>query len=87
MVSFCNEVVNEIKAASDETALVGVIRSSMSRFRNERNSFNDDGYIMNMIVSLRSSERETLSSRSIDNIRIAIAIFKKFQHDNPSRIF
>lgn len=87
MVSFCNEVINEIKSASDETALVGVIRNSMARFRHERNSFNDEGYIINMIVSLKSSEREPLPSTSLNNIKIAIAIFRKFQQETPSRIF
>ena len=87
MVSFCNNVIHEIKCAGDETELVRIIRSSMTRFRNERQSFNDDAYIMNMIVSLKSSEQQPLPENSRDNIKIAIAIFRQFQSETPTRIF
>lgn len=87
MVSFCNNVIHEIKTAGDETELVRVIRRSMTRFRNERRSFNDEAYVMNMIVSLKSSEQQPLSANSLDNIKIAIAIFRQFQSEIPTRIF
>jgi hypothetical protein len=65
--------------AKDEADLIHVISASLSRLRKERNSFNDTGYIMNMIASLRAMNTNDLSTGSIDNIKLATAIFRQLQ--------
>lgn len=86
MESFCNEIMKEIKAAESETELIKVIGSSMSQFRKERNSFNESGYIMNMIVALRATNPNDLSPETLNNIKLAIAIFRQFQSKSRERI-
>lgn len=88
MEAFCNEIIAEIKMAKSETELIKVISNSISRFRMERNSFNERGYIMNMIVSLRGmNPNEEHSKDAINNINLAIAIFRQFQKQSQEGIF
>lgn len=72
--------------AKDEADLIHVISASLSRLRKERNSFNETGYIMNMIVSLRAMSTSDLSKGSIENIKLATAIFRQLQSQSQ-RIF
>lgn len=86
MEAFCNEIVAEIKAAKNETELIKVIGHSMSQLRRDRNIYNESGYIMNMIVSLRTIEASGSPSDTQNNLRLAIAIFRELQKENRERI-
>jgi hypothetical protein len=79
MEAFCREIVSEIRTAKNEKDLIWVIGNSLSLLRRERKSYNEEGYIMNMIASLRATDTSDTSSESNDNIRLAIRIFKQFQ--------
>jgi len=89
MEAFCNEVIAEIKDAKNETELIKVIGNSMAQLRTVRNSFNEDGYIMNMIVSLRALKAgiDANSPEMHNTIQLAISIFRQFQKHNPSPLF
>ena len=86
METFCRETIADIKMAKDEADLIHVISASLSRLRKERNSFNDTGYIMNMIASLQAINSNDLSTGSVDNIKLATAIFRQFKVERR-RIF
>jgi hypothetical protein len=83
MEAFCREIVSEIRTAQNEKDLIWVIGNSLSLLRRERKSYNEEGYIMNMIASLRATDISDTSSGSNDNIRLAIRIFKQFQEKSP----
>lgn len=87
METFCGATITDIKMAKDEADLIRVISASLSRLRKERNSFNETGYIMNMIVSLRAMNTSDLSTGSMDNIKLATAIFQQLQSGSRQRIF
>lgn len=87
MQDFCNEIVEQIKASRDERDLIQVINNSMWLLRKERNSFNEAGYVMNMIVSLRAVLPETSSTRVTNNTKLAIAIFRQLQQERQGHIF
>ncbi|MBA4057377.1 MAG: hypothetical protein C0490_21870 [Marivirga sp.] len=87
MEAFCTEIITEIKAAKSETELIKVIAHSMSVFRKERRSFNESGYLMNMIVTLRTTNPTDLSTGMLDNINLAVAIFTQLQRESRERIF
>ncbi len=89
MEEFCRETVTDIKTARNEADLVHVISASLSRLRKERNSFNESGYITHMIVSLHASASTTTSlpADSIENIKLACAIFRQLQNERRDRIF
>ena len=86
METFCKETITDIKMAKDEADLIHVISASLSRLRKERNSFNERGYIMNMLASLRAMNTSDLSPGSVDNIKLAAAIFRQLQVERR-RIF
>jgi hypothetical protein len=86
METFCNEIVAKIKSVNSETELIRVIGGSMAQFRTDRNSFNEAGYIMNMIASLRTTEGEPHPSQTLSNIKLAIAIFRQLQKESRERI-
>lgn len=86
MEAFCTEITMEIKSAKSEADLIKVIGHSMSRLRKERHSFNESGYLMNMILSLRNTQSSDLSKESLNNIELAIAIFMQFQKVTSERI-
>jgi hypothetical protein len=83
MEAFCREIVSEIRTAKNEKDLIWVIGNSLSLLRRERKSYNEEGYIMNMIASLRATDISDTAARSNDNIRLAIRIFKQFQEKSP----
>ena len=87
MEAFCSEVVSGIKDAKSEAELIKVIGDSLARLRKERNSFNERGYVMNMILSLQAMDKQHVSVEALDNIRLAIAIFKQLQKEIRERIF
>ena len=84
METFCKETIADIKMAKDEADLIHVISASLSRLRKERNSFNETGYIMNMIASLRAMNTSDLSTASVDNIKLATAIFRQLKIERRS---
>ena len=86
MEAFCKDTIMDIRTANNEEDLIHVISGSLSRWRRERNSFNESGYIMNMIVSLRAIKTNDLPTDSVDNIKLATAIFRKLQAENRERI-
>jgi len=87
MQDFCNEIIEQIKVAPDEKDLIQVINNSMWLLRTERNSFNEAGYVMNMIVSLRAVLAEAPTMRVNNNTKLAIAIFRQLQRERQGHIF
>ena len=89
MEAFCKEVIAKIKTANSEHDLIRIIGNSMTQLRTVRKSFNENGYIMHMIVSLRALKATYLESKSPEpfNIQLAIAIFRQFQKKDPSLLF
>ena len=87
MEAFCTQIITDIKAAKSETEVIKVIANSMSVFRKERRSFNESGYLMNMIVALRTTNPNDLSTGTLDNINLAVAIFRQLQKESRERIF
>jgi hypothetical protein len=85
MEDFCAKIISEIKQARDERELIRVIGDSLFLLRTERKSFNEAGYFMNMIASLKEVDGDN-SSEMADNISLAISIFRQFQKNNPERI-
>jgi len=86
MQDFCNEIIDQIRTAPNEKDLIQVINNSMWLLRTKSNSFNEAGYVMNMIVSLRTVLAETSSSQDDDNSKLAIAIFRQLQRERHSNI-
>lgn len=86
MVSFCEEILREIKTAENEAALIKVIGNSLQMLQ-ERGNYNEDGYIMNMVVSLRALHTEELSIEALNNVTLATAIFRQFQKGKSVRLF
>lgn len=87
MQDFCNNIIDRIKQAENEKDLIQVINDSMWMLRRQRNSFNEAGYIMNMIVSLRSVSDEASSAAVINNTRLAAAIFRQLQREHQGNVF
>ncbi|MBL0745729.1 hypothetical protein [Chryseolinea lacunae] len=86
MVAFCNEIQREIMNAEDEAVLIKAIANSLQRLQKHRN-YNEDRYIMNMIASLTALRAEDLSTKSLDNVELATAIFRQFQLGKSVRLF
>jgi hypothetical protein len=86
MVSFSEGVINEIKCATTETELKSVVENSFLLLK-ERKIFNETAYIINMIVSLRSTKKETLDPVVINNIKTAIEFFREHKIKNRERLF
>ncbi|MCD9017670.1 hypothetical protein [Parachryseolinea silvisoli] len=86
MEAFCSEIVAEIREAQSEAELIKVIGHSISQLRKDRKSYNESGYIMNMIVSLRSTKPGEVTTETLDNVKLAIAIFRQFQKESRERI-
>jgi hypothetical protein len=86
MEIFCREMVTKIKSVKSEAELIKVVSGSMSEFRANRNSFNETGYIMNMIAFLRTIEQEPHSIQTLNNVKLAIAAFRQLQKENRERI-
>lgn len=88
MEAFCNEIIEEIKAAESEKELIEVIGNSMLLLRKQRHSFNEPGYILNMIASLRAIQSAgTHTPQTLEMISLAIDIFRQFQKERREQIF
>jgi hypothetical protein len=88
MEAFCGEIISEIKTAKSEKEVITVIASSMSQLRRKRNSFNESGFILNMIAALSANQRtEADSNEPAQNVKLAIDIFGQFQKEGRGRIF
>lgn len=90
MQAFCNQIIDDIKVADSEQDLIRIIGNSLRQLRNERNSFNEEIYILNMIVTLRSTRAmspESDSPDTLNNILLAINIFRQFQKAGPAALF
>jgi hypothetical protein len=87
MEDFSIEVIANIKSANDEAELIRVISNSMSQLRKQRKSFDESRYLLHMIVCLRATEKNELSSTAASNIKLAMAIFRQFQKASREGIF
>jgi len=86
MEAFSQEVIGNIKNANNEEELIWIISNSMSQLR-KKGTFNEPRYIMHMIISLRAMTTNGLSVNSINNIRLAMAMFRQLQKDSREPIF
>jgi hypothetical protein len=86
MEDYCKEIIDDIQTAKDESELIRVIGSSMTQLRKEKKSYNEAGYIMNMIASLRARDTQGPSMETLSNVQLAIAIFRQLQKENPERV-
>jgi hypothetical protein len=88
MQDFCNEVIEQIKTAQTEHELSQVINNSFRSLRRKRNSFNEAGYMIHMIVSLRAARAEASpTTTSASNMKLAVAIFQQLQKDRRVQVF
>jgi hypothetical protein len=87
MENYCKEVIDEIETAKNESELIHVISSSMTQLRKEKKSYNEAGYIMNMIASLRARHGQNILMGTLNNIQLAIAIFRQLQKENRERVW
>jgi hypothetical protein len=87
MEDFSNEVISDIKGASDEVELVRVVRNSMSQLRKLPKPFDESRYLLHLIICLRATDTNDLSPAAADNIKLAMAIFRQFQKESRESIF
>jgi hypothetical protein len=88
MEAFCNEIIEEIRAAESEKELIAVIGNSMLLLRKQRHSFNEAGYILNMIASLRAIQSTGVHTPQVrEMITLAIDIFRQLQKERREQIF
>ena len=81
MVSFCEEIIKEIKGVSTDLELREVVRKSFVKLR-AKGMFNERDYIMNMIVSLRAAKANQLDHHSVEDLDHAIEIFREYNLRN-----
>jgi len=86
MVSFCEDIINEIKRASTDLELREVVGESFVKLR-AKGMFNESVYIMNMIVSLRASKANQLDHHIVENLDSAIEIFREYNLRNTEPLF
>ena len=90
MEAFCSQIIDNIKVADGEQELISIISNSLQQLRYERHSFNEEAYILNMIVSLRSLRASSIQSDSpeaLNNMLLALGIFRQFQKAGPTALF
>ncbi len=87
MVAFCDEVVWKIKGAANEVELQQVIQDSILQFGKTKESRREDAYLMNMIVTLKTTLAEELPSEAFNNVKKAKGIFRTYVRLNRGELF
>jgi len=86
MVSFCEEIINEIKHASSDQEIREVVNKSFVKLR-AKGMFKEGVYIMNMIVSLRATKANQPDHHVVENLNYAIEVFREFNLRNSEPLF
>ena len=80
MVSFCEEVVSEIKSASSEIEIRGILTRSLGNYQVTRGALNNSAVILNLIVSMRAAHVEVVDDyRTSSALLTAIAVLRDYQ--------
>lgn len=78
MISFRQKVINQIKGASNQTEVASIIENSIQRLRiKEIHGHVIQRFILGMGLSLNREMTESLSVKTLENMKVAIDLFKK----------
>lgn len=86
MVSFCEDIINEIKYASTDLELREIVSESFVKLQ-AKGMFNESVFIMNMIVSMRAAKANQFDHHIAKNLDQAIEIFRKYNLRNSESLF
>lgn len=87
MVAFCDDVVWKIKGAATEVELQQVIQDSILQFGKTKEPRREDAYLMNMIVTLKTTLAEELPPQALNNVKKAKGIFRTYVQLNRGELF
>lgn len=88
MVDFSYEIINQIKDATDNTDVKGIIEKSIdslsvkNRLANSRRK-----YMLNMTMALRYIKAEGLNRKATANVDYAIEVFEVLRKKDCSHLF
>lgn len=80
MVSFCEGVVQEVKKASTEVEIRGILISSINEYQSAHGNEHNSMLILNLIASMRSAYVENLKDKhASSSLLTAISVLRNFQ--------
>lgn len=78
MISFRQSVINQIKGASNQAEVARIIEDSLQRLKIKKiNGHIIQRFILGMGLSLHRETTGTLSTKTTENVKVAIDLFKK----------
>ncbi len=78
MISFRQSVINQIKGASNQAEVARIIEDSLQRLRIKKiNGHIIQRFILGMGLSLNRETTGTLSTKTTENVKVAIDLLRK----------
>jgi hypothetical protein len=89
MVDFSFKIINQIKMASDDSHVKVIVENSIRNLRMKNiNRFGAKRrYMMNMIMALRYTKAEGLTTKAAINVERAIELFESLHKQEFSNLF
>lgn len=79
MVNVTNEIINQIKEATDDSRIIVIIENSFHKLH-AKNSFSAKRrFMLNMVMALQYVKAESLQPKTSENIEKAIEIIEQFR--------
>lgn len=88
MVYYSHTVIQQIKAAGDNSSLKEIIQTSLRELQSKRkNRVNRRDFTLNMIMALKYLKAEGLSARETANVNKAIEILETLRAQEYENLF
>jgi len=88
MVYFSNEIISQIKTASDSSHLNSIIENSLQTLAAKNGIFSSERkYLMNMVMALRYEKAKERNAKALENLNYAIEIFEKLRKEKHTNLF
>ena len=89
MVDYSYEIINQIKAATDESHVKIIIENSFQKdnFRNVNAFSAKRRLMMNIVMTLRYVKADALDSKALQNVNTAIEVIEQLRKQEYGNLF
>lgn len=89
MVNFTNEIINQIKEATDDSYIIIIIENSLQKLdvKNINGISAKRMFMMNMVMALQYVKVEGLHPKALENVRNAIEVIERLRKQEYGNLF
>lgn len=87
MVKFTYEIINQIKAATDDSHVKIILANSVQKLNVNSRNGSSRRFMMNLVMALRYAKAEGLDPKALANVSSAIDVIEQLRKQEYGKLF